>query len=569
VFAELLDAEIGGGFQVAPSGSYESEQRYCANTNVLETLFRTPNGVVLLTDFMPPRIKDVYEAPATLLLRQVTCLSGSVEMEMRAVPRFDYARGETKVELRGGSLVATHNGAVDREARILTIDCPGNLGINEGKNEARGHFFVKTGETRWIIMQYGRAERLGGHRCAELLEKTLQYWRGWTHRCNPDECVFGGPWHDLVVRSSLVLKLLCHNGTGAFSAAPTTSLPETLGGSRNWDYRFNWIRDSGFIVRALDHLGHTEEIINYLRWLKDSYKISQEPSHLKIMAGLHGEVNLDEQTLDHLSGYMNSRPVRIGNAAVDQIQLDVFGELVWSIYKGRKRGAPLTDDDWDYLKHIINHVVHVWQEPDSGIWEMRDEPRHFVYSKMMCWLALEKGINLIDEFGDKAEDYAHWFKTREDIRADILEKGFDRELNSFVQSYGSKDLDATGLLIPVMGFLPASDPRVQGTIRAIQKRLMKGPFVYRYEGPDGLDGDEGAFLLCSFWMVDALALSGRVEEAETLFMQLLKFVSPLGLLAEEIDPGNGMLLGNFPQAFSHLGLIVSALYLGKAKGRGV
>jgi GH15 family glucan-1,4-alpha-glucosidase len=370
-----------------------------------------------------------------------------------------------------------------------------------------------------------------------------------------------------IVRSGLVLKLLTHHETGAICAAPTTSLPEEIGGSRNWDYRFNWIRDASFTVQALKNAGHVKEAKNNLKWFMDICKGAHEPRDIQIMYGLHGEADLEEIELPHLSGYRNSRPVRIGNGAAKQKQLDIYGELLNAFYETTQYRGVVSRGDWGYVMKILDYVCDVWNTTDAGIWEVRSGAQHFVYSKLMCWVAIDRGIK-IAELSNFEAPIGRWDKCREDIKNAILQRGFNKKLNSFVQSFDSETLDATSLLIPIRGFLPFDDDRVQGTIDAALKGLTtKNGLVYRYKGEDGLPGSEGAFVLCSFWLVDVLALSGRVEEAEDVFNNLLKYISPLGLFAEEIDPETGEQLGNFPQAFSHIGLVNSALYLGKTKRR--
>ena len=397
-------------------------------------------------------------------------------------------------------------------------------------------------------------------------DATVEFWRDWVHDCN-GRCVFGDVRHDLVVRSEVTLKLLTHRETGAIVAAPTTSLPENVGGVRNWDYRYNWIRDAAFTVQALANLGHHEEADAYFEWFVGLCH-SDDPEALQPLYGLHGDTDLTERTADHLEGYRESRPVRIGNAASEQLQLDVYGELVEAIYQTSRAGASIDADDWDAVRDIVDHVCEVWDRPDKGIWEVRCGPRHFTYSKLMCWVALDRGLAIAEDGGfDAPTD--RWRGTRGTIRETILAEGYDDSLGSFVRAFDERDaLDATALLIPVVSFLPADDPRVEGTIDAVRERLGTGDgLLYRYEGADGLPGEEGAFLLCSFWLVDALALAGRLEEATETFETVLERASEHGLLAEEVDPETGALLGNYPQAFSHLGVLTSALLLGCAKGR--
>jgi len=560
IFAGILDINKGGHFAIHPSEPFESEQKYIEKTNVLQTVFHTSSGTAILTDFMPLTEEEEAENhESQTIYRKVICTKGSVKLEAEFKPRFNYARAQTTFKPFEKGVVATWN----NEQVFLTA--PFELELRG--DEAFGTHTIKEGESIWMVLQYGHRAPVYSEACEDSFKNTVQYWQNWGHRCDPQKCVFSGPWHDLVVRSGLVLKLLTHHESGAICAAPTTSIPEEIGGVRNWDYRFNWIRDSAFTLQALYNLGHVKEAKNHLKWFMSLCKETKEPSEIQIMYGMHGETELKEQELKHLSGYRNSRPVRIGNSAAKQRQLDIYGELLNIFYETTRYGEDISQDDWHFIAKIVDYVCQVWNTRDSGIWEMRGEPRHFVYSKLMCWVAIDKGIK-IAELRRFDAPLDKWKEIRGEIKNAILQKGFNQNLNSFVQSFDSEILDATSLLIPLMGLLPFDDPRVQGTIDATIKRLMtKDGLVYRYQGEDGLPGKEGAFTLCSFWLVNALALSGREEEAEKLLKNILKYISPLGLLAEEIDSETEEQLGNFPQAFSHIGLINSALYLGRARGR--
>ena len=560
IFASILDIDRGGHFAVHPSDNFDSEQRYIEKTNILQTLFRTSSGIATLTDFMPLKEHGRTDVPAPpAIYRNVTCNKGSMQLEINFKPRFNYAHSETILRPTKRGLSATGN-----NERVF-LHSPFELRTKAG--EASGSCLIKEGETVWIVLQYGHEIPVNTEACQALLKRTVEYWLSWVHSCELSKCVFGGPWHDLIVRSGLVLKLLTHQETGAICAAATTSLPEEIGGVRNWDYRFNWIRDAAFTVQGLYNLGHVKEAKKHLKWFMSICRQSKEPSEIQIMYGMHGETELKEQDLGHLSGYRNSRPVRIGNGAAKQKQLDIYGELINAIYETSRYGEDFPEENWHFVKKIVDYVCQIWNTRDAGIWEVRGESRHFVYSKLMCWVALDRGIKIAKLRGFDAP-LERWKEVSDEIGNSLLLRGFSRRLNSFVQSFGSETLDATSLLIPMTGFLPFDDPHVQGTIDATLKGLMsKDGLVYRYQGEDGLPGKEGAFILCSFWLADSLTLSGRVEEAERIFTNLLKYVSPLGLLAEEIDPDTGGQLGNFPQAFSHIGLINSSLYLGMAKGK--
>lgn len=556
IFAAILDRDEGGLFRIGTREPCINGHRYIPRTNVLKTTFRTPNGTATVTDFMPPAGK--VDHPKKVLFRKVSCSEGTVDIDVEFAPRFDYGRADPAFEWVDKGLLA----AGPEEQTILESPVP--LDVSDGR--ATGEISMEAGETEWVILRCTGAEDAAADPEAAL-DATVSYWRRWAKTCNRQgaDSLFRGPWHDLAVRSALVLKLLTHENTGAVVAAPTTSLPEDIGGVRNWDYRFNWIRDAAFAVQALANLGHTEEVASYLDWLLDRCRNDGLPT-IQPLYGLHGDTDLTERELDHLDGYLSSQPVRVGNGAADQLQLDSYGELLLAVDEALLHGTELSPDDWAVVRDIVETVREIWTEPDAGIWEMRGGNRHFVYSKVMCWLALDRGIAIATEYGLDAPLTA-WRDEREAIRAEVLERGYDEDIGSFVQAYGSDALDATALLIPAVGFLPFGDERVQGTIAAVRDRLaIDEALVRRYDGDDGLPGREGAFALCSCWLVDALALSGHVEEANERFHSLTSYVSPLGLMAEEVDPETGEQLGNFPQAFSHLGFVNSFLYLGSADG---
>ncbi len=557
VFAKLLDRDRGGFFSIHPNSKFEEKQNYLENTNILQTKFSTKTGTVLLTDFMPPFKKRSKWHKHQMLIRKIQGIKGLVPMKLEFRPRFDYARKIPKIRLADSGIVASAG-----EEKIF-LDAPVSFAINSG--EAESFFTIQAKEEMWVVMQYNAHVPATIRLCVSEYKDTLHFWQKWAHSCQRSQCVFNGPWHDLVVRSGLTLKLLTHGETGAIAAAATTSIPEIIGGTRNWDYRYNWIRDSVFTAQALYNLGHIKDAKNLLNWYKKIYK-GVRVADIQIMHGLHGENELPEKKLNHLAGYKNSRPVRIGNAAVKQKQLDIYGELLNMAYETSRYGESLSKNDWRLLRKTVNHVCKVWNTKDAGIWEMRASYKHFVFSKIMCWVAVDLGLKIAQNRGMDAP-LSKWIKARDEIKSAVLKKGFNPKLNSFVQSFGSKNLDATNLLLPLLGFLPFDDPRIEGTIQATKKHLMKNGLVYRYTDSDGLPGQEGAFVLCTFWLVDALALSGKVNEAEKTFLNLIRYASPLGLLAEEIDPDTKMQLGNYPQAFSHTGLINSALYIGLAKGK--
>ncbi|WP_435077008.1 glycoside hydrolase family 15 protein [Halococcus sp. AFM35] len=555
VFAGILDPAVGGQFTLQPTGRFESEQEYVERTNVLETHFETEGGTATLTDFMPViGEQQTLDVPEHALYRRVECEAGTVEMDVNFAPRFDYARAETAVEAVDGGVLAS---ATDEE---LFCQTPVALDVEDAT--ATGTLGLDEGDAVWFICQYGEHERLESAEAAAMLEATVEFWKGWVHHCTDSErCLFYGPWHDLVVRSELVLKLLMRRETSAIAAAPTTSLPEEIGGERNWDYRFNWIRDAAFTIQALHELGHASEVEDFFEECLDQAIEGESGRVEQPFYGVDGEDLPDEEELDHLAGYRGSSPVRIGNAAGDQRQLDVYGELVLAIHETTQYGETLTPDNWTVLRDVIDHVCEVWDEPGYGIWEDRADPKQFVYSKVMCWAAIDRALTMAD-----ATDYEaptdEWESVREDIEARVLEEGFDEEMGSFTRSFETDNVDASLLRLPVVGFLEPDDDRIVGTIETVREQLAtENGLVYRYDTDDGLEGEENPFVLCSFWLVDALALAGRSEEARDLYESVLEHATPLGLFAEQVDGETGEQRGNFPQAFSHLGLINSAIYV--------
>ncbi|MFH5801375.1 glycoside hydrolase family 15 protein [Haladaptatus sp. CMAA 1911] len=554
VFAGILDADRGGRFAISPVKEYEASQQYLSRTNVLQTTFRTSSGECVVTDFMPVIGEGVAkEYPKHAVYRQVTCTEGSVDIDVEFRPRFDYARAETSLEPTSGGVRATSD---DERAFLSTTR---NTYIEDGI--AHATYALDEDESDWYVFQYDTHEPVSHNACEEVLDETAEYWREWSHTCERSECPFDELGHDHIIRSGLVLKLLTQLDTGSICAAPTTSLPESIGGVRNWDYRYSWIRDSAFTIRALTHLGHAEEAEAYLDHFLDLSR-STNPRSLQPLYSLKRQSDIPEEQLDHLSGYRGSKPVRIGNEAANQFQLDIYGELVQAVYQLVGTDRRISEDDWNAVYDIVEYVCRRWDEPDSGIWEPRREERHYVYSKVMCWVAIDRALDMAEKEGFDAPE-ARWRDYRSDIREAIIERGFDEEKHSFTQTFEGDTIDATGLLIPLMGFLPIDDDRVQGTIETIRETLATPEgFVYRYkEGGDRLPGDEGVFLLCSFWLVSVLARSGRVDRAWEIYDNVLSYSSPVGLLAEQLDVETGQQLGNFPQAFSHIGLLNSALYI--------
>lgn len=566
VFAAILDAGKGGNFKVAPADGSWGEQHYLEDTNVLRTSFASGAGRFGVTDFMPLNAsiigtEEPYTSPT--IHRLLECESGEVDVDISWAPRFDYARAQTGIEFRGDMAVARSH---SERAVLAGVPASAHISVHAGTFEARVR--LRAGEKLPLLMRYG-AERARSDlgTMLTLLHRTVAVWREWMDSREELEG-FEPEWRPLVARSALVLKLLTHPDSGAIAAAPTTSLPEQIGGVRNWDYRYCWIRDSAFTAQALFSLGHRAEALDFLEWTERVAMThgSKDSLDLQIMYGLHGETDLDELHLHHLEGYRCSQPVRIGNAAAKQRQHDIYGELLMSAHEFVRFGGGIDVSLRNFMARVADKASEVWREPDAGIWEVRGGPRHFVYSKVMCWVALDRAVSLAKRHGLQG-DVDLWKRERAEIKKTVLEKGYDEERRAFVQSFGSKSLDASNLLIPVMGFLPFDDPRVQNTLDRTLEELTSEGVVYRYRAEDGLPGGEGAFGLTTFWLIDALALSGRRDEALDLFERMLGRANHLGLYAEEFDPQSGSFLGNFPQAFSHIGLINSALYLGRAKGR--
>ena len=551
-FAALLGGPEHGRWRIAPEEEgRRTSRRYLPGTAVLETRFETGTGAVTLTDFMP-LTEDEEKID---VVRIVTGLHGEVAMAMELVLRFNYGQAAPWVRRRDYGLSAV----CGPDAIELHTDLP-----LEGRDmKTLASFTVREGETVPFTMSYHRSHKaphfVPDRR--ESLNRTTSWWREWSKRCS-----FQGERRDVVQRSLITLKLLTFKPTGGIVAAPTTSLPEAIGGLRNWDYRYCWIRDSTLTLYALLNGGYREEAEAWREWLLRA--AAGHPEQLHIMYGISGERWLPEVEVPWLPGYENSLPVRVGNGAVDQSQLDVYGELMDVLHTAREAKLVPHDEAWRFQKSLLDHVEKIWRKPDHGIWEVRGPARAFTHSRLMCWVALDRAVKSCERFGlDGPVD--HWRVVREQIRADILEHGFDRDKNSFVQHYGGDALDAALLLIPQVGFLPADDPRVVGTITAIERELLHDGFVLRYstkEVDDGVGGREGAFLACSFWLADAYVMLGRMDEANALFERLLTLRNDLGLLAEEYDPVDQRLLGNFPQGFSHIGLVNTACNLADVHG---
>jgi GH15 family glucan-1,4-alpha-glucosidase len=553
VFAALLDDEKGGRFEIRPQlASMRVRQLYLPDTNILLTRFLADEGVAEIADFMP--IEQDGEQPNEIV-RRIGVIRGNVHFEMRCRPRFNYGAGTHEVQVS------------DRCITFVPADsvCPpmslyATVPLEQESRDAVCGFTLKAGEKATFILGSPRAK--GQPPEMELIERrffdTAQFWKAWASQSN-----YKGRWREMVHRSALLLKLLISRKHGSIIAAPTFSLPESIGGVRNWDYRFTWLRDASFTLYALIRLGFVDETEAFIDWLKDRLCDDAQRGPLQVMYGLDGRQRLDEISLDHLCGYENSRPVRIGNGAYEQLQLDIYGEMMDSIYLANKYGHSISHEGWQNTQHLLDWLGKNWQRPDEGIWEVRGGPREFLHSRVMCWVAFDRAVRLALK-RSLPGPLDVWQRTRDEIRNDIFTNFWDDDLRSFVQTKGTKDLDASALLMPMMRFISPVDPMWLSTMRAIEKHLIEDTLVRRYDVDrthvDGLPGTEGSFTACSFWYVECLARSGELEKAQLLFEKLLSYANHLGLYSEELG-ADGRHLGNFPQAFTHLALISAATYL--------
>jgi GH15 family glucan-1,4-alpha-glucosidase len=554
VFGAALDSRRGGRFALAPEAPYTTERRYLPDTNVLETVFSTERGSVRVTDAMT--LPDHALGPQRELARRVEGLSGRVPMRWSVEPRFGYGCVPTRLGRRGSTPVA---GAGGDALAIWSFEA-GTPEVADGAIAAR--LEAHAGTRAVVALCAARAEPLVRPARAEIetrLDATAATWRRWTESLD-----YAGPWRDAVVRSALALKLLVHAPTGAVAAAATTSLPEEIGGERNWDYRFCWIRDSAFTLKVFLQLACGPEARAYFWWLMQASQLTHP--RLRVLYRLDGGARAPERTLP-LDGYRGSRPVRTGNAAAGQVQLDTYGELLQTAWLYATTGHRIDRDIAHRLAGIADLVSRIWRQPDAGIWEVRSEPAHFTQSKMMCWVALERARDLAERGMIPGRHAERWSAEAGAIREFVETRCFSPEKRSYVRSAGSSELDASLLLGVLLAYGDARDERWAGTIEAVRRELADGPFVQRYTGEDGLGGSEGAFLACSFWLVEALARTGRVEEAASMMDELIGLASGLGLYAEEIDPATGAQLGNLPQGLSHLALISAALAIAETTAR--
>ncbi|MBR8839280.1 MAG: glycoside hydrolase family 15 protein [Stigonema ocellatum SAG 48.90 = DSM 106950] len=567
VFAALLDAQKGGHFKISPmTNQVTHKQLYWPETNVLITRFLTPEGVGEIADFMPVGMK-AQDLGYQWLVRRVRVIRGCMDFSMECHPAFNYARDEHQATISSVGAVF-HTTSLNLE---LSTDIP----LQQSGSGVEAKFTLHSGEIAAFVLRETSPESgcglpLTQLQADDLFKRTIKYWRGWL-----EQCTYKGRWREIVHRSALVLKLLTYEPTGAIIASPTCSLPEKIGGDRNWDYRYTWIRDAAFTVYALLKLGFTEEASKFMNWIDCRCHERNPDGSLQTMYGIDGRHDLKEEILDNLEGYKGSSPVRIGNAAYKQSQLDIYGELMDSVYLYNKHGEPISYDMWTELRDLINWVCDNWQQQDQGIWEVRGKEQPFVYSKLMCWVAVDRGLRLADKRSFPA-DRERWYLVRDQIYEEIMAQGWNASREAFVQYYGSTSLDASNLMMPLVFFLSPTDPRMLKTIDAInqspdQGGLVYNSLVYRYnveESPDGLTGEEGTFNICTFWLVEALARAGKVDsdrldESRLIFEEMLGHANHLGLYGEETDL-SGKTIGNFPLALTHLSLISAAYNLNRA-----
>jgi GH15 family glucan-1,4-alpha-glucosidase len=555
IFAGLLDDKEGGRFHLEPRlTDMRVRQLYLPDTNILLTRFLAEEGVAELTDYMPIG----NDAQPNEIIRMVSVIRGNVHFTMRCQPRFNYARSAHRTEVS------------DRCAMFLPSDniCPpvtlhSTVALQENGQDVISEFSLESGATATFVLgersPQGQPPEM--QFTARRFQETSRFWKTWIAKSK-----YKGRWREMVQRSALMLKLLISREHGSLIAAPTFSLPESLGGIRNWDYRFTWLRDATFTLYALIRLGFVEETEAFIDWLLARLSDNAERGPLQPMYGIDGRAKLEESSLDLLSGYENSRPVRVGNAAYQQLQLDIYGEMMDSIYLANKYGNPISYAGWQDVQRILEWLGKNWQRPDAGIWEVRGKPKEFLHSRVMCWVAFDRALRLAEKRSLSCP-LELWQRTRDEIRNDVFTNFWSERLQSFVQAKGTEDVDASALLMPMMRFISPVDPMWLSTMRALETRLIEDTLVHRYEVEsthvDGLPGGEGSFTACSFWYVECLARAGELEKAQLLFEKLLGYANHLGLYSEELG-ANGQHLGNFPQALTHLALISAATYLDRA-----
>jgi GH15 family glucan-1,4-alpha-glucosidase len=546
VFARILDAERGGSFRLEPAIPFEAERRYQPNSNVLETTFTTAEGRVRVTDAMT--LTDIKRiSPMRELVRKVEALSGTVPLNWLLEPRFGYGRADTRIERRHGRWFA-HAGA---DALMLGLCDAGDGEVRDGA--VSGRIELAQGSSAILSLAAAHEEPVvipGREDSERRLARTVSFWPQWADRADYD-----GSWREAVVRSILALKLLTFAPSGAIVAAPTTSLPEWIGGARNWDYRFTWLRDASWTLDAMLRLGFRDEAHAFFWWLMHATRLTQP--RLQILYRIDGSDHTRERELPELHGYRGSAPVRIGNGASTQVQLDLYGAVLQAIWLYARKVGHLDGDTGKEVARIADYVANHWRDPDNGIWEVRDERTHYTQSKALCWVALDRACALADE-GKIPNRGGRWRTEADELKQFLEAESWDEERRSYVRAPDLRELDASLLTLALLGYEPHGK-RIQGTIAAVERELRDGPYVYRYLGEDGLAGDEGAFLTCSFWLVDAYAHLGRLDDANALMDELVGLANDVGLYSEEIDPRTGDFLGNFPQALTHLALVNAAM----------
>jgi len=569
IFAAILDEEKGGRFFITPLvDNVNNKQFYWPETNILITQFLSDSGVAEIIDFMPVE-KPGSDFGKHELIRRIRVIRGSYKFRLVCRPAFDYARKDHDTRI-------SEHGACFR-TDDLHIGLSSNFPLKAADKGVVAEFEIPEGTSTSFVLHEVKdddqcAKPISEEASNQLFEQTVAYWRHWI-----GQCTYNGRWRETVHRSALAMKLMTFEPTGAIVASPTCSLPEVPGGERNWDYRYTWIRDAAFTLYGFMRIGFTEEASRFMEWLVGRCADMDPEGGLKIMYSIHGDTDLEETTLDHLEGYRGAGPVRIGNNAYQQLQLDIYGELMDSVYLYNKYGTPISYDFWQTLRRLLNWLCDHWQEKDQGVWETRAGRQHFVYSKLMCWVALDRGIRLANKRSFPA-DHARWLRVRDQIYEEIMSKGWSDSKQSFVQYYGSDSLDASTLIMPLVFFLSPTDPRMLSTIDVINRPpdeggLASDHLVYRYnldEFADGLEGKEGTFNLCTFWLVEALTRAGqrdprRLEDARLMFEEMLGYSNHLGLFSEQTGH-LGEALGNYPQALTHLSLISAAFNLNRVLG---
>jgi GH15 family glucan-1,4-alpha-glucosidase len=562
IFAAILDRQRGGNFRISPVNPVPAgEQAYIRDTNLLTTTFHRSEGTLVLTDFMPCFNEGERFLSLKRICRGVEARGGPVEVECILDPAPAYGRARTSFAEREGIVIAS--GGSQEVILSSTLPTQGRVEVVDGRPRFVYRFTLEPGRQEWFTLGFGERYFALGRKfpsssdATELAARTTEFWQRWL-----DQCLYTGPFQDAVRRSALVIKLLTYAPTGALCAAPTTSIPEDPGGDRNWDYRFCWLRDASYGIAALFRAGFSQEAADFINWIRD--RAYDHDFAMQIIYRVDGDPHLPEQYLEHLGGFDGARPVRIGNRAAGQRQLDVFGAVIDCMAVYQRKGGFISTKLWQVIEHFADGIWELSREPDNGIWEFQGERKHHTHSKLWCWVALDRAITLAQGTGNTAH-VAEWERAANDLRAEIETRAWNPRIGAFTQAYDDDCLDAAVLQMPVLGFLPATDPRMRATIETLSQRLLDGPYVRRYDCKDDQGYLSAAFLLCSFWYVDGLIGLNRLDAAERQLAQLIELSSPLGLLAEGNDPASGAPRGNFPQAYSHLGVIDSAVRLERAR----